>query len=152
MFGEDAQKFSGSRVMKTIAIGLGKCMDDHPMIMRNLLVSRHRFFLILETYFATSDKPQQMQALHLLWRSIPDAVISREEMNSSLKKFAGRGDDIFKICETAVWWENEHLLDSLKHLSRCSVRGQLAKNSQMPYNKLDLDITRSLISCINLDE
>ncbi|GBL87588.1 hypothetical protein AVEN_165191-1 [Araneus ventricosus] len=95
-----------------------------------------------------------MHVLHLLWRSIPDTVISRQEMDSSLKKFTGTGEDIFKICETAVWWEKEHLPGprSLKHLSRCSVRGQLAKNFQMPYNKLDLDIPRSLIAYTNLDE
>ncbi|GBM10787.1 hypothetical protein AVEN_166-1 [Araneus ventricosus] len=48
--------------------------------------SKHRFFLILQMYFAISDNLQKMQALHLLWRSLPDAVISREEMISSLKK------------------------------------------------------------------
>ncbi|GBL82696.1 hypothetical protein AVEN_220102-1 [Araneus ventricosus] len=59
--------------------------------------SKHRFFLILQTYFAISDNPQKMQALYLLWGSILDAVISREEMISSLKKFTGTGEFIFKI-------------------------------------------------------
>ncbi|GBM35043.1 hypothetical protein AVEN_27898-1, partial [Araneus ventricosus] len=48
--------------------------------------NKHRFFLILQTYFAISDNSQKMQALHLLWRSIPDAVYQQRRNDQFAEK------------------------------------------------------------------
>ncbi|KAF8763836.1 hypothetical protein HNY73_021971 [Argiope bruennichi] len=119
--------------------------------------SKHRFFLILQTYFIIykeTENTHKMKALHLLWRSLPDAVISRDEMISSLKKFTNSEEEPFQICRTTVWWEPDHPPGprSLKHLSRCSVRQALANNNKLPYDSFKSDLPRCLISYINLDE
>ncbi|GBM78666.1 hypothetical protein AVEN_64542-1 [Araneus ventricosus] len=48
--------------------------------------SKRRFFLILATYFAISENQLKMKGLHMLWWSVSDAIISRKEMISALKK------------------------------------------------------------------
>ncbi|XP_055927639.1 uncharacterized protein LOC129958922 [Argiope bruennichi] len=120
--------------------------------------NKHRMFLILQAYFIINkeiETPHKMKALAFLWRSLPDAVISRDEMITSLKKFTNLNEGSFQICRTSIWWETDHPPEprSLKHLSRCSIRQALINNnSKLPYDILILGLTCSLISYINLEE
>ncbi|GBL62464.1 hypothetical protein AVEN_37567-1 [Araneus ventricosus] len=90
----------------------------------------------------------------MLWRSISDAIINKQEMIRAIKKLQDEVRIYFAFVTLQCGGENGYLPDpgTLKHLSRCSVRQQLGKNIEIPYNKLDLDIPRSLISYINLEE
>ncbi|GFT77309.1 hypothetical protein NPIL_209041 [Nephila pilipes] len=95
--------------------------------------SNHLFFLIMLTYHALyefyfDENSGSLIALQLLWRSISDAFVTRDENIGSLWRFSR--NNIFLSKRTEKIFDNVNLIHpeitvlcprSLQHLCRCSL-------------------------------
>ncbi|XP_015923835.1 uncharacterized protein [Parasteatoda tepidariorum] len=98
-----------------------------------------RSLQILYLHFFNSQSPfMSSRALKLLWNSITDPFLTKEEFCSS---FAPTKTSEQTLLQLAWTWYEEHVLEnrtltksprSLLHLSRFSVREQMAKSLQLP--------------------
>ncbi|GIY02869.1 hypothetical protein CDAR_476511 [Caerostris darwini] len=101
--------------------------------------SKHRFFLITQTFralrdfFATGDE-NVMQALDALWSSLPDPLVTKNEMFTAIEKFVQprtlpeEFTDIIDVLDDCISAGPR----TLQHLSRCAIRRRLAENLKLP--------------------
>ncbi|GFU15067.1 SOCS box domain-containing protein [Nephila pilipes] len=125
--------------------------------------SNHRFLLITLTYHALyefyfDEDSGNLIALQLLWRSISDVFVTRDEMIGSLWRFSR--DNIFMNKRTEMIFDNVNLIHpeitvpgrrSLQHLCRCFLRQRLADNHQLPDGTQNLGLPTVLKEYIDLE-
>ncbi|GFT45164.1 hypothetical protein NPIL_29991 [Nephila pilipes] len=95
------------------------------------------YHALYEFYF--EEDSENLITLQLLWRSISDAFVTRDEKIGSLWRF--RRSNIFLSKRTEMIFDNVNLIHpeitvrsprSLQHLCRCSLRQRLVDNHQLP--------------------
>ncbi|CAL1270279.1 unnamed protein product [Larinioides sclopetarius] len=97
-------------------------------------MSPRRFYLLMQFlyFFFISGTPSSAECLGLLWKSIPDAFFSFEELERALQ--AGLSSktlqDVYDFYSLAIGTLHTHTEPrSLKHLSRSTIRRILCKNA-----------------------
>ncbi|GFS94864.1 hypothetical protein NPIL_104931 [Nephila pilipes] len=113
------------------------------------------YHALYELYFDEDNR--SLIALQLLWRSVSDAFVTRDEMIGSLWRFSR--NNIFLSKRTEMTFENVNLIHpeitvksprSLQHLCRCSLRQRLADNHQLPEGTQNLSLPKVLIRVYRL--
>ncbi|CAL1291604.1 unnamed protein product [Larinioides sclopetarius] len=123
--------------------------------VENGLMSRERYFLVLQILdIYLDDGPEELESLQLVWRSIPDAVISLDELKSAfpalmdtkhIQEIHGYIKNI--TGEEAVFLQPR----SLKHYCRCAVRRILCSNGQLSTGIDSLGLMSELQSYLKLE-
>ncbi|XP_042898892.1 uncharacterized protein [Parasteatoda tepidariorum] len=133
----------------------------------DIFTSKTSFRCLQITYLFLYGESRMMPSitaayiLKLLWNSITDSFLCEEDFKKSGLVVEPTGAYDVNILHKAWTWYEDHVLEnvnspkrprSLGHLSRCSVRRQLAACLQLPCGVEQLDVPKILKSYILLED